>query len=89
MRVVDVLGNTEDERNVELVKFVMVEYDIVLNTVTVQIVDLSTVPSFLGASHLQSNEILRSLNIVDEVSKSLGLRVSGIELQILRIAITV
>lgn len=67
VRVVNVLSNSEDERIIEIVEFVVAELDVVLNAITVQIGDLSSMPSLWL---LQECEILWTLNVVNEVSKS-------------------
>lgn len=65
--VVNVLGNSEHEWVIELIEGVVGELLVVLNTVTVQVGDPSSVPSLLLAGlRLQESQVLRSLDVLDE-----------------------
>ena len=70
--VVYILGNSEDEWIIELIKFVMIQFDVVFNTITIQVGDSSSMPSLLVllSFSLQEGKILWSLNIVDKHSES-------------------
>lgn len=64
VRVVDVFGNSEHQRIVELIEFVVREFDIVLNAISVEISN-SSFPCFLCLGSLQEFEILWALDIFD------------------------
>jgi len=64
VRVVDVFGNSEYQRIVELIEFVVREFDIVLNAISVEVSN-SSFPCFLCLGSLQEFEILWALNIFD------------------------
>ena len=66
--VVDILSNSKDEWIIEIVKLIMAELDVVLNTIAIQISD-SSLPGFFGLLKLDEIEGLGAIDNVYEVSE--------------------
>ena len=82
VRIVDVFSETENEWLVELVEFVVREFDIVFDTITVGVRDSSS-PCFVSFLCFEEGEVLRALDVVDEEGE-LAITV-GLDLKVLSI----
>ena len=69
--VVNIFSNTEDQWVIELIKLIVVKVFIVLNTISVQISDSTTMPSLLTKLGLYEVQVFWRLDIVDKESESI------------------